>query len=206
MARKKNLYRPGTRKMISIGFAAVLLPLFLFTKVPALLQFPAVAALGLIGLLLAALGAFGRIWSSVYIEGHKNKEIVDQGPYSVTRNPLYLFSLLGAFGLGLASCNPIVLILLLAAYVLYYPGVISSEEEKLRAKHGAPFEEYLARVPRILPDFSLFHQPEEIAVRPGPVTRAFTDAVWFILGYAALRIVVWLHVFGILPSLSIPPF
>ena len=206
MAGKKGIYRTGTRKVLSIGLAAVLLPLFLFTRSPALLQFPAVAVLGLIGLLFAALGAFGRVWSSVYIEGHKNREIVDQGPYSVTRNPLYLFSLLGAFGLGLASCNPVVLILLLAAFTLYYPGVISREEEKLRAKHGAPFEDYLARVPRILPNFSLFHQPEDIVVRPGPLTRAFGDAVWFIAGYAALRIVVWLHAFGILPSLHIPPF
>ena len=173
MPQKKNLYRTGRRMLLTTGVAALLLLLVLFTKAPALLQFPTANALGLTGLLLAALGAFGRVWSSMYIEGSKNKEIVDQGPYSVTRNPLYLFSLLGAFGLGLASCNPIVLILLFAAYVLYYPGVISSEEEKLRAKHGAPFEEYLARVPRILPDFSLFHQPEEIAVRPGPVTAIF---------------------------------
>jgi protein-S-isoprenylcysteine O-methyltransferase Ste14 len=206
MARKKGIYRTGTRKVLSIGFAAILLLLLLFTRASPLLQLPAVNALGLIGLLLAALGAFGRVWSSIYIEGHKNKEIVDQGPYSVTRNPLYLFSLIGAAGLGLASCNPAVLLLLLAAYLLYYPGVISREEKKLRAKHGAAFEEYLARVPRILPRFSLFRQPEEITVRPGSLNRAFGDAIWFIAGYAALRAVVWLHAFNILPALEIPLF
>lgn len=188
------------------GFAIVLLLVFLFTKSADLLQFPTVVALGLIGLLLASLGAFGRVWSSLYIAGHKSSELVDKGPYSVTRNPLYLFSLLGAVGLGLASCNPVVLLSLLAAFLFYYPGVISQEEKKLLAKHGAPFEEYLARVPRFLPQPSLFEQPEYITTIPGPVTTAFGDAVWFIVGYIVLRIVVWLHVFNILPTMEIPFF
>ena len=206
MPQKKNLYRTGRRMLLTTGVAALLLLLVLFTKAPALLQFPTANALGLTGLLLAALGAFGRVWSSMYIEGSKNKEIVDQGPYSVTRNPLYLFSFLGAIGLGLASCNPVVVLCLLAAFIVYYPGVIRKEEKKLLRKHGGPFEEYLARVPRFVPKPSLFQQPEQITTSPGPVTSAFGDAVWFILGYVLLRIVVWLHVFNILPSLEIPFF
>ena len=191
---------------MSLCCAGVLLIVFLFTRMPALLEFPTILLLGLSGLLLAALGAFGRIWSSIYVAGRKNKEVVDEGPYSVTRNPLYLFSLLGAAGLGLASCNPVVLVCLLAGFLLYYPGVIAAEEEKLRAKHGELYEEYRSRVPRILPDFSMFSQPEHITIQPGPATRAFADAIWFILGYIALRTVVWLHAFSLLPALEIPFF
>jgi len=206
MPRAGSIYRTGSRKRLSLCFAAILLLVFLFTRMPAVLEFPSVTLLGLTGLLLTALGAFGRIWSSIYIAGRKNKKLVDEGPYSVTRNPLYLFSLSGATGLGLASCNPVVLVCLLAGFLLYYPGVIAAEEEKLRAKHGELFEEYQSRVPRIVPDLSLFAQPEYIPASPGPVDKSFADAVWFILGYIALRAVVWLHFFALLPALEIPFF
>ena len=206
MARGKRVYRSRTRILLSRGFSVALLLVFLFTKAPGLLQFPQVIALGLTGLLLACLSAFGRVWSSMYIGGRKTSRLVDKGPYSVTRNPLYIFSLLGAAGLGLASCNPLVLLCLLAGFLLYYPGVISREEEKLRAKHGAAFEEYMARVPRILPRISLFEQPEEISARPEAVTKAFGDAVSFVVAYIVLRSVVWIHAFNILPALKIPFF
>ena len=206
MAKAPRMYRSRNRILLSRIFAVLLLLIFLFTNSPDLLRFPTIIILGLAGLLLASLGAFGRIWSSVYIAGRKTHELVDQGPYSITRNPLYFFSLLGAVGLGLASCNPVVLILLLAAFMVYYPGVISREEEKLRAKHGDPFEEYMTRVPRILPRLSLFRQPKEITVYPVPVTKAFGDAVWFIGGFIAIRILVWLHAFSYLPVLELPLF
>lgn len=206
MARSNGIYRSRNRMILSRGFAVVLLLVFLFTKSPDLLRFPTVIILGLMGLFLASLGAFGRVWSSVYISGRKTNELVDQGPYSVTRNPLYLLSLLGSIGLGLASCNAVVLICVLALFLLYYPGVISKEEAKLKRNHGELFEEYMARVPRILPRFSLFRQPERITVSPGPITRAFADAIWFILGYMALRTIVWLHAFGFLPALELPLF
>jgi len=206
MAGAQRIYRSQNRILLSRIFAVLLLLVFLFTKSPELLRFPTIIVLGLLGLLLATLGAFGRVWSSVYIAGRKTNELVDQGPYSITRNPLYVFSLLGAVGLGLASCNPVVLILLLALFILYYPGVISKEEAKLRRKHGDSFEEYMATVPRILPHFSLFRQPEQITVNPKPITRAFTDAIWFIVGYVALRALVWLHAFSFLPALELPLF
>lgn len=206
MPRAKSIYSTGSRKRLTLCFAVLLILVLLFTRIPAILEFPSITILGLIGLLFTALGAFGRVWSSIYIAGRKNKELVDEGPYSVTRNPLYLFSLLGATGLGLASCNPVVLVCLLAGFLLYYPGVIAAEEEKLRAKHGENYEEYRSRVPRVLPDFSLFAQPEQISLSPGPATRAFADAVWFILGYIGLRTVVWLHAFTLLPALEVPFF
>lgn len=206
MARGKRVYRSRTRILLSRGLAVGLFLLFLFTRAQGMLRFPTVVALGLTGLLLASLGAFGRVWSSLYVVGRKTSELVDKGPYSATRNPLYLFSLLGAVGLGLASCNPLVLLCLLAGFLLYYPGVISREEDKLRVQHGAAFEDYVARVPRILPRPSLFEQPEYITARSIPITRAFADAVWFILAYILLRAVVWLHAFNVLPALELPLF
>lgn len=45
-----------------------------------------------LGLFLAAIAAMARIWCAVYIEGHKTKTIITMGPYSMCRNPRYLFS------------------------------------------------------------------------------------------------------------------
>ncbi|MBN8965496.1 MAG: isoprenylcysteine carboxylmethyltransferase family protein [Rhizobiales bacterium] len=42
----------------------------------------------------------GRTWASLYIGGRKIEQFVTNGPYSVMRNPLYFFSILGAAGAG----------------------------------------------------------------------------------------------------------
>ena len=46
-----------------------------------------------IGYALVVFGGFGRIWSSIYLEGFKTEKLIKDGPYSMVRNPLYFFSL-----------------------------------------------------------------------------------------------------------------
>lgn len=55
--------------------------------------------LWLMGWLFVGVGAMGRIWCSIYISGYKNNKLVMEGPYSLCRNPLYLFSYLGGVGI-----------------------------------------------------------------------------------------------------------
>ena len=49
-------------------------------------------ALKIVGFILILIGGFGRLWSSLYIEGNKNEKLISGGPYSMMRNPLYIFS------------------------------------------------------------------------------------------------------------------
>ena len=52
-------------------------------------------SLMLLACFMAGIGAFGRIWCSLYIAGYKNNVLVIEGPYSMCRNPLYFFSFIG---------------------------------------------------------------------------------------------------------------
>ena len=51
------------------------------------------------GGLLILLCIAGRTWCSLYIGGHKERQLIVSGPYSITRNPLYAFSILGTVGI-----------------------------------------------------------------------------------------------------------
>ena len=55
------------------------------------------------GALLVGIATVGRLWCSLYISGYKTKQLVKTGPYSLSRNPLYFFSLLGAIGVGMVT-------------------------------------------------------------------------------------------------------
>lgn len=51
------------------------------------------------GGLLILLCIAGRTWCSLYIGGHKERQLIVSGPYSITRNPLHAFSILGTVGI-----------------------------------------------------------------------------------------------------------
>ena len=57
------------------------------------------------GFLLMMAGMFFRAWSSGYI--NKDKELATEGPYSLTRNPLYFGSLILGSGIAVACNNRI---------------------------------------------------------------------------------------------------
>jgi hypothetical protein len=99
-------------------------------------------------LLLVAPGLLLRAYASGYVK--KNAELTMTGPYAYTRNPLYLGSMMMAFGFAAASRSLWITLLLAFLFVLIYAPTIYSEEQFLRATFPA-FASYAQRVPRLLP-------------------------------------------------------
>ncbi len=151
------------------------------------------------GLLLLSICSFGRLWALIFISGYKNDVLIMEGPYSIVRHPLYFFSLIGAFGLGLASENVLVLVLIVVFYLFYYPFTILAEEEKLTAKFGQDYVEYMKRTPRLLPKFSLYREPQFYNVTVKKLVRNFAEAMLFIWAFILMHFVELLQDSGVLP-------
>ena len=101
------------------------------------------------GVSLIIVGEAIRIWSSGYI--HKNQSLSVTGPYSLTRNPLYVGSFLLGIGFVIITNIPWLIILYLSFFGGIYWFTIRWEEEKLKVKFPREWEEYGKGVPRFFP-------------------------------------------------------
>lgn len=153
----------------------------------------------LFGTVLVAAGIIGRLWCTVYIAGYKSDTLVTVGPYSMCRNPLYFFSLLGMLGVGLASETFTIPLLMLLFYAIYYPFTISYEENKLQRMHGNIFIEYCKTTPRFWPSFKSFIEPAEYKVNPTIFRKSMFDASWFLILIGIMELAESLHDSGVLP-------
>ena len=151
---------------------------------------------GYFALLVCALG---RAWCSAYIGGRKNYELLAIGPYSVVRNPLYVFSFIGVIGIGLATGTLTFLAVLTLLFAAYYRVVVKREEAYLAATFGERFAAYAARVPRWIPNFDLWTEPAEILVKPRFVALTLRDSSVFLLAFPLLALIQYGHASGTLP-------
>lgn len=101
-------------------------------------------------LVLVVPGLALRGYAAGYVK--KNAELTTTGPYAYTRNPLYLGSMLIAFGFAAASRSVVIFAVLVLLFALIYLPTIRSEEQFLRSTF-AEFSAYSDRVPRLLPRF-----------------------------------------------------
>lgn len=154
------------------------------------------------GYFLVALCALGRLYCTGFIGGLKNEQVIQAGPFSVVRNPLYVFSFIGVVGIGLESGMLTVFALLVGGFMWYYPSVVKREEAFLRHKFGPAYEEYCKRVPRWIPNFKLWREPEEITLRPKFLRNALFDSMVFFLPLPAFELLEQLHQAGYIEFLK----
>ena len=144
------------------------------------------------GILLVIIAVLGRFWAVMYSGHNKNLRVVQDGPYSVCRHPLYLFSTIGVAGFGLmvGSLLLTLLITLLAGAVL--AATARGEESYLRSKFGPDYDEYARRVPMIWPNLAGFQTPKDITVRVQALRVNLQDAVVFLSFIPLAAVLQWL--------------
>ena len=154
------------------------------------------------GLVLVVICIAGRMWSALYIGSKKNRELVTAGPSSSTRNPLYLFSTIGAVGVKLmfGSVAAAIGMGLLACFILI--ATADKEAEHLQALFGSRYEEYAHATPLFWPNLALYRDVPELAFSPEALKRTFVDGLAFIAVFPAIEAIEHLHESGVLPTLT----
>ncbi len=138
--------RIARRIRVPLGFA--------FAALYVWLAHPTVASL-IIGALVALPGLLLRALASGHVK--KNEELTVTGPYSHTRNPLYLGSLILAIGFAISSRSWIIAAVIVALFFFIYLPVIRGEEVFLRQQFPE-FENYASNVPRLFPRLTSYRE------------------------------------------------
>lgn len=148
---------------------------------------------------LLGAAALGRLWSAVYIAGKKTRVLVTDGPYSLTRNPLYFFSFLGFLGAGLALESLVLTAALAGVFFLTHWPTILKEERKLREAFNGSFDEYTRRVPRFVPRFTRFSKQEQIELPTKILGKVLLETSMVLGVYVLANLSEWFQVHGYMP-------
>ncbi len=151
-----------------------------------------------VGLVFACI--LGRLWSALYIGSKKNRELTTRGPYSMTRNPLYFFSTIGAAGVGLMYGS--VLMGLLLSFVTWqiFLATAAREEAFLRGRFETAYAVYAARTPLFWPNPRLYLDDPETTFSPLALKRTLFDGLYFLAVFPVLELIEHFHAAGYLPS------
>lgn len=153
------------------------------------------------GLLMIFLGIVGRLWCTLYIGGRKSGEIVTGGPYSMTRNPLYVFSTLAAAGVGAQMGSIVATIGFAALCALAFHIVILREERHLDSLFGPEYQAYVARVPRFFPNISLYQEGNTGSFNPRILLTTLLDGLVFLVALPVFEMIDNAQMTGTLPVL-----
>ncbi len=192
-----------TRINLLRGSFVVLLPLVLFAM-PVWEQTHWLFELfEVLGITLVIVGVLGRFWAILYIGGRKNHLVLQDGPYSICRHPLYLFSTISVagFGLMLGSLLMTAVFTVLTFAILWTTA--ANEETRLRQNFGTDYDAYAARVPRILPRLGLFRTEGEVTFRVDQLKGNLMDALVFLSFIPLAELTNELKEYGILPTFPI---
>jgi len=156
-------------------------------------------------IILLVTAAGGRVWASAYVAGRKDRDLVTDGPYSLVRNPLYFFSLVGFIGAGLAfESITLALIFALTFFAAHWP-TIRKEERELRRIFGEEYDRYRERVPRFLPAFGRVRTGGTIRLDPARFSLALRDCMAIPLVLVLANAIEWAKLNDLLPVLFLIP-
>ncbi len=154
-----------------------------------------------VGCVLIIVCILGRTWCSLYIGGKKISQLVISGPYSVCRNPLYFFSILGSAGIGMQTGSLVLGLFVALAVAAVFHVVVKREERALLDQHGVAYANYLKTVPRMLPNLLIWKGSIDDQYDARLVRRTFFDASIFLIAIPYQAVIRFFQLHEILPVL-----
>ncbi|HQJ16291.1 MAG TPA: isoprenylcysteine carboxylmethyltransferase family protein, partial [Candidatus Omnitrophota bacterium] len=111
----------------------------------------------MIAIALVLAGQLLRVSARGYKSEHSygGNHLVQGGPYSLVRHPMYLGIILIGCGVVLFILRPWTILIFAAGFLFRYRSLFNNEENTLAKKFGNEYEDYCHRVPRIVPRFSV---------------------------------------------------
>ncbi|MEZ5473527.1 MAG: isoprenylcysteine carboxylmethyltransferase family protein [Steroidobacteraceae bacterium] len=161
--------------------------------------------LRLTALLLVAAACLGRIWCSAFIAGQKDVALVQTGPYSILRHPLYALSFIAACGLALATRSAVLALVAIVAVSLLLASAARAEERMLAQRFASDWPAYSAATPRWWPRFGHYHLPQRVTLPPSVFWKAFLDAGAMLLLFVLIDAAATLRIAGLTPKLLALP-
>jgi protein-S-isoprenylcysteine O-methyltransferase Ste14 len=145
-----------------------------------------------IGATVGLIGLWLRAYAAGYLQKHEILTVT--GPYTRTRNPLYLGSAILGVGVAVAAHSWVSTVFLCVYFTIFYPLVMRREEAELRGRYGARFEEYARVVPIFIPRVTAAKLPGNSAgafsLAQYKKNREYQAAIGFLL-LVALLFLIW---------------
>lgn len=110
------------------------------------------------GLPVALLGELVQVWAASHL--HKDKHLAISGPYSHTRNPMYIGRFLLGLGVFTMTGNPYLTAGYAILYAAYAQMRVSREESRLKQIFASDYEHYCGEVHRWLPGIEPYSRSE----------------------------------------------
>lgn len=185
----------------------ILLAIFIVLFTKTLIPYETVAheAMEFVGYFLVSFCALGRLYSTAFLGGFKNQRLITSGAFSVVRNPLYFFSLIGIVGISLISGHIVVIIGLPLAFIVIYHQLIKREELFLENTFNQEYREYSTLTPRLIPNLKLYQAPQSVEVVPKYLNKAFKDAIWWFAPFPVFELAEFLQESGRLITIFTMP-
>lgn len=136
------------------------------------------------GFILSIMGNLLRIWASGHIK--KEREIAKSGPYSLTRNPLYLGNFIIGVGFCLASWQIISIPIFLLYFLFFYIPIMKIEERRMTELFKDAYIEYQRRVPAFFPRLKNFERKKGFSFKNSLENKEWRAILSTFLFYIAI--------------------
>ena len=155
---KKRLKINGFIMFIVI-ILIVLFPKAFFRKVDVYLSDGAAEVFGVAFILLGQMfRASARGYKSEHSQ--EGRILIQEGPYALVRNPMYLGILLIGLGIVLVLFEWWAVFIFLLVFTIRYISLIFKEEKNLMILFPQAYPDYCKKVPRILPSLAILSQKD----------------------------------------------